>query len=481
MPPRNKAPEPTGLPQGISRGADGTPNHQPGLRETAFGHENTPLNMDVTPAEKSARVGRMAGRIAQTHLAATPEHMQAGETFYSHDAHGTARAIAAGYDHGSPEHKYLAHTGGMTPSLERDYGNVVSHEQVKSWNGFQGDLAAHRERVNMNPHQFGGDIAKNVATGQARVADIAARHQEPGFADRAHRAAGALAISSPQTEWGLNKKQAFEMRDMERDNPKMLAQLRTDDRDYDNPVKEKGQVVPGKFNRLQVTRDSDGGKMALGSRPTDDILNGVDVMAGRKRPEDVVDTSENGKVKIGSFQTNIERPHDDADISKFPAPEPHDNGGRSGHDVTSDFRAHDIGTGRTLPANGNRGLSTGSTVTGARSASGRRYDEMVEAHHLATDYMNEHEAASSRVQKRPLEGLQTQGSSWFSDRVGTADRMQGPERILHHVQFSSRSGQLPPQGIAVSTRNPTRTKKPRYIEGAANKPAGQPARPEEGQ
>jgi hypothetical protein len=60
------------------------------------------LNFKPIPITKGAQrdkdIDKMAGNIVKTYLAARPSEHRASETFYSRDAHGTARALAAGID-----------------------------------------------------------------------------------------------------------------------------------------------------------------------------------------------------------------------------------------------------------------------------------------------------------------------------------------------------------------------------------------------
>lgn len=407
------------IPKGIQRDESGTPVRIPDIQSRAYGTE--PLPLPTGPEGRDERIGRMAARQVQTQLNSTRRQQHAGETFYSHDAHGSARAIAAGYDYDSPEHRALRATGGMKPSHRRDFGNILPEDKIAAHEDFTKQVAAHRERVQANPEKYPGSIAANVSLGQHREAEMSKRQNAPGFGEKLHKAAGMLAATSPQTEWETNVHQAFEARDLDKTAPSTLKRLRTDDRDYSRPVKKNGTVVEGKYNRIPVT-DEQGNKMALNQRPTRDILNAHDIWAGTKKPEDVVDMSENGRVKIGSFAYNIEHPHDNAS-SAYPAPEPPKNKAFSSHPVTNDFRQYDILTGKPNTASTNRGISSAGKTS--RGVGGTRYDELTEAGHLATDYLNTHHAKESRVQARPLEGLQSQGVTWFTDREGTEKGLTG--------------------------------------------------------
>ncbi len=48
--------------------------------------------------QRDKDIDTMAHRVVQTYVAANPVEHRQGETFYTREAHGTARALAAGFD-----------------------------------------------------------------------------------------------------------------------------------------------------------------------------------------------------------------------------------------------------------------------------------------------------------------------------------------------------------------------------------------------
>lgn len=361
------------------------------LQGKQFGQESVPVTLPKTPGEHEAMVSRMAGRIVQTHLSATPMERLTGERFYSHDAHGAARSIAMGFD-----------PNGGVGSANRLMGKdrTVEDNRVTSGPMMRGETQSIHSGPSAHIHQ-------------AAAEDWQARGSGPEYQQRVHQASGVLAKTSPQTEWGLNIRQAHEAWGMHEHSPKMLAQLGDDDRDYDRPVmKGRGQdrkqeVDPKgnpKFNRLAVRSDETGAKMALNSRPTADIL-AANAMAQGDPTEKHVATDDTHRVKIGSFQRNIEHP----DTSP---------------DTTVDFRAHDIAVGKPYRTNRDRGLSQ-SPKSKSRGIDGNRYDVFQEAHDRARGYLNEHHA-DQRFQKEPLQSKQVQAVTWWSDK-NTQDRELGGE------------------------------------------------------
>lgn len=199
-------------------------------------------------------VNSMRDHIVQTYLAATPDEHRAGERFYSHDAHGAARALALGVD----------------PS------------------GSVGRLMRDTDRPGEHGHS-------------------AASPRPDIMGERVHRAAGVLARLSPQTEWETNVRQAHETFHMDDNATQALHNLRTDARDPARPTKKQGKVVPGQFDRYEVRNDA-GDKMDLNKQPSRDILRAHDIATGRAQPEDYVPMDPVHRVKIGSFAHNIEHP-----------------------------------------------------------------------------------------------------------------------------------------------------------------------------
>lgn len=377
-------------PRGIGKDLARVPN----LQSKQFGQEAVPVSLPSSPEEHEALVGRMAGRIVQSHLAATPMERMQGERFYSHDAHGAARSMAMGDD-----------PNGGVGQVNRmmGKGNTVEDNRITPGPMMRGETSSLTSGPTSHIHQ-------------AAAEDWQRRGSGAEYEHRVHQAAGVLARTSPQTEWGLNIRQAHEAWNMHTDNPKMLSRLADDDRDYDRPVtkgrgKNKVQQLDAQgnpqFKRIPVVSDSTGERMALNARPTNDILNSSRMAQGEPT-ENYVATDDAHRVKIGSFQRNIEDPY-------------------GSPDTTVDFRAHDIGVGKPYRTNRDRGLSQ---VPGSKSrgVDGKRYDIFQEAHDRATSYLNAHHP-EARIQSAPLQSKQVQGTTWWADKNTQDVELGGEEGV----------------------------------------------------
>lgn len=378
---------PTGIGPDLKRVAN--------LQAKQFGQEDVPLSMPATPEDREALVSRMAGRIVQTHLSATPVERLTGERFYSHDAHGAARSMAMGINPNSG-------AGTVTRMMGKD--------RAASDNRLPGITAMPRgetQSIYDGPH---GDAHRAAAD------DWQARGTGPEYQQRLHQAAGVLAKTSPQTEWSLNIRQAHEAWNMRDENPQMLSQLATDDRDYSRPKmkgrgKSRAQELDKqgnpKFNRIPVRSDSTGEKMDLNSKPTRDIL-ASDKMAHGDPTENHVATDDIHRVKIGSFQRNIEDPY-------------------GSPDTTVDFRAHDIAVGKPYQTSAERGLSQ-DPKSKSRGDAGNRYDIFQEAHERAAGYVSAHHA-DTVFQSEPLQPKQIQATTWWADKDFQDGELGGEEGV----------------------------------------------------
>src|SRR5260221_8725408 len=109
-------------------------------------------------------VRSMAHRVVQTYLAASPDERRQGERFYSREAHGAARSIAAGHDPDSPTGRFLR----TMPS---------PGERQSEWRS--------------------GETEPLPETPERKT-----------FEHKVGQAAGAIARLSPQTDWDRNVRQA---------------------------------------------------------------------------------------------------------------------------------------------------------------------------------------------------------------------------------------------------------------------------------
>jgi hypothetical protein len=521
----------------------------PGLLTTAYGHSQTPTAdpSKMEPQARDTEVGRAAARIVQSHInpgrnvadTAKPSanrwvasHMPTpgsaghkalendrlldlGEKFYPNDAHGAALAHASGYDYSSPETAALRRTGGHSDDIRRNYGNRLSEDQIGRYNNFHAQLAEHRAA---NPDNAG------VKEYGKRTQDMTDRMSAPGFGDRVHKAAAELAVTSPQNPWERNVQQAFELRDVEHEHPGAVAEVNswptrptkdggvktTKPKDPDNPKRNvtlrPDEGVPNRhgvpagnprrgsqFDNMTAHPH----ELALNQQSGDTIKAGLDIQRGGD-PEKYVRTDENRRIKIGTFEGNIENPwggrqipgtrqHDAAngvqrkfgDVGDHMAQgwgahpnegshmssaqfDQHSGGGS--RKATVDFRAHDIATGYATPTAIAPGLDIAKTAK-SRTAGGQKYDALEEAHGRAADYVNEHHA-EHRVGGLPLMPSQIQGTTWWRDRVHTNMEMGGSGKgtgLVHENGGNHAAGE------EISGKTSSRN----------SKPVGQPASPGE--
>lgn len=476
----------TGADGGVSRHNE----HNPGLLSQAYGHTDVPITEPKTTEGRDAEIGRAAARVVQSHVnpgrnssesfagaknlgktsqgytvaqnksgqafasaphmpvAGSKEHhalendriLDSGEKFYSHDAHGTALAIAGGFNSGSPEANALARTGGHSSDIRRDYGNRLSESQIQSHNSFHQQLAAHREAHPENP---------GVALHNERTESIRNSVNNTSTTDL-KKASGLLAVTSPQNPWEANKKDAFEIRDLESKHPAVANEIKTTEKGS-APAGGVGKTVtpngilPAAKKVTPAERASRQDQaMSINHLPYKTIRAGMDIANGGDS-EKYVSTDETHRVKIGNFKTNIENPyggasvpgthlnggqfgkHEDALVNKFGEtgrvnkdnrmPQKTAEGlmGQGNRNATVDFRANDIATGYATPTSLAPGLSQSKTSK-TRDAAGRRYDMLNEAHGRAADYVNAHHPEHT-VGSLPLNPAQIQGTTWTRDRV----------------------------------------------------------------
>lgn len=217
-----------------------------------------PVSPEGSP-EYENTVNSMADRIVKTYLAATERgdiNSRLGERFYSRDAHGAARALAAGWN--------------------PDEGAGKALRSLAS-PGERGEPEGPTMPVNTNtPYR-----------------------QE--FEHRVRRAAGVMARLSPQTDWDLNVKQAHEIFQGLPDET--VSNLMHDKRDTSQPVDKK----TGKHPRVTVM-GGNGEVSSLNRQPSHAILHARAIARGEIEPEDDIATDEAHRVKIGSFYHNIVNP-----------------------------------------------------------------------------------------------------------------------------------------------------------------------------
>lgn len=207
-----------------------------------------PLPVPSEPGAYNQQVGEMANRIVQTYNAAGPEEHAAGEHFYSREAHGAARSIAA--------------------NIHPD--------------------SAMGQLIRSNPHP-----SERVALGPVEQVQ-----QNAQFEHRVNQAAGVIARLSPQTDWGQNVTQAHEAFHMPE---QALNDLITNKRDMSGQPNKKGE-----YPRAPVV-DEQGNKMALNNQPSASIIKAVEIARGED-PEKYVKSEESQRVKIGSFKENVAHP-----------------------------------------------------------------------------------------------------------------------------------------------------------------------------
>lgn len=535
----------------------------PNLLSTAYGHSETPIDHpgQMSPERRQIEVGRAAARVVQSQVNSgrnpseggagarlvgssgnmhTYEHangqrearhtslpapgtagdhqlqndriLDNGEKFYSHDAHGSALAIAGGFGYDSPEHRALRATGGHSEDRRRDYGNRQSEAQIQGHNNFLNDMDKHRAS---NPNDPG------VQLHQQRTANIRGTVNGLSGGD-VHKAAAELAVTSPQNPWEKNVQDAFELRDLEAKHPQTAADVQNWQGKKPEGTKVTTEGVlppvegPGKkpdksasaedvsaYNSRKSSAQAEDARregitMSVNHLPFSTIKAGMDIQRGGDS-EKYVATDDTHRVKIGNFLNNIKNPYGGAQIpgtrdsnlspGQFGSHGDHmaehwgeagrvnqDNrmsqgtfeghAGQGNRNVTVDFRAHDIATGYATPTNLAPGLSEPKT-TKARGAAGQKYDLLNEAHGAAADYVNTHHS-EHHVGGMPLNPAQLQGTTWTRDRVHQNMQMGGSGTGvgLVHEETGTASGEKGSTGKGkTASRN--------------SKPIGQPESPGE--
>ena len=199
------------------------------------------IHLSFTPvpitkgAQRDRDIDAMANRIVQTYLAASPAEHLAGQRFYSRNAHGAARALAAGFDPESDMGRFLRT---MPSPAERHSEWDVTENRTDN----VGRLYAHRERH------------------EAKV----------------RQAAGALARLSPQTSWESNVAQAHEV--------------------YHLPDETVAGLFHDRREPLQ-TGGRGGKPMALNKQTSRNIIHAHAIATGKETPEENITTGTK-RVKI---------------------------------------------------------------------------------------------------------------------------------------------------------------------------------------
>ena len=336
-----------------------------------LGAEAHPVPVTHDAAQDNATIDRMAGRIVQTYQAAPPQNHAVGERFYSHDANGAARSIANGQDPNS-------HLG-----------------------KFDRSIPAPESR---------GPGSTNPSWGHSAANQPLSRSRED-FEGRLHRASGAIAQLSPQTEWETNVRQAHEAHHLPETATGALGRLQRGDLDPSRKPNKQG-----KLQRYEVHDDA-GQKMALNKQPSASILKAHEIAQGFSAPEATVASGPDDRVKIGSFMHNVEHPQTS----------PH---------TTVDFRAHDIATGTLRATSEPREISKSGKPPREGKAPSKAYDSrqrylmIEEAHNRATDHINEH-LPHLRQQEAPLQPKQVQAVTWWADKDSQDAQMGGVAKGGH--------------------------------------------------
>lgn len=352
-------------------------------------HENPdavrpiPIYKKGTP-EREAAVEHMASNIKTTYAHATDASQFAGETFYSHDAHGAAHAIAAGHNPDKGFGQMLRRTGGKTQEtwghedIHELYGNRP--EYAKSAHAAQDFLDKNRAKMRPHAHQ---ETARKFEETKAT----------PQHAERVERAAGVLARLSPQTPWHDNVSQAWEITQHPRD---LGHELNTSTSSKRTEAETK---IIGTEGKLHYNTNAN-------------IAHAARIWSGEETSDQNIATpegNERGRVKIGSFYHNILHP-------------------RTSNIATVDFRASDVARGQTLNTQGPKYDENGprkSAVDQRGMSSKGRYDMMDEAHQRAAEHINaDPETDKQRIGGNPIRPHQTQAVTWFVESNRTGDYLE---------------------------------------------------------